>query len=47
MLGALQQYHVLTSYWWMFAPAVALIAVTFGYHLLTSYVHERMRVVAV
>jgi len=47
MLGALQQYHVLTSYWWMFAPAVALIVVTFGYHLLTSYVHERMRVVAI
>jgi peptide/nickel transport system permease protein len=47
MLGALQQYHVLTSYWWMFAPAVALIAVTLGYHLLTSYVHERLRVVAI
>jgi peptide/nickel transport system permease protein len=24
MLGTLQQYHVLTSYWWMLAPAVAL-----------------------
>lgn len=43
MLGSLQQYSVLTSYWWMFTPAVALVAVAIAYYALTSMVHERMR----
>jgi peptide/nickel transport system permease protein len=46
MLGTLQQYHVLASYWWMFAPAVALVGVAAGYHALTSIGHERARLVA-
>jgi hypothetical protein len=46
MLGTLQQYSVLTSYWWMFTPAVALVAVAVSYHALTSMVHERMRLAA-
>ena len=46
MLGTLQQYHVLASYWWMFAPAVALVAVAAAYHALTSFGHERARLVA-
>jgi peptide/nickel transport system permease protein len=46
MLGALQQYHVIASYWWMFAPALALVAVAAGYHALTSLEHERARLVA-
>jgi ABC-type dipeptide/oligopeptide/nickel transport system permease subunit/ABC-type transport system substrate-binding protein len=46
MLGTLQQYHVLTSYWWMLAPAVALAAIALGYHALTSVVQERARVIA-
>jgi peptide/nickel transport system permease protein len=46
MLGTLQQYSVLTSYWWMFAPAAALVAVAVSYHALTTIVHERMRLVA-
>jgi peptide/nickel transport system permease protein len=46
MLGNLQQYSVLTSYWWMFTPAVALVAVAASYHALTSLVHERMRLAA-
>ena len=46
MLGTLQQYHVLASYWWMFAPAVALVAVATAYHALTSLGHERARLVA-
>ena len=41
MLGTLQQYHVLTSYWWMLAPAVALAAIALGYHALTALVQER------
>lgn len=46
MLGTLQQYSVLTSYWWMFTPAIALVAVATAYYALTSMVHERMRLAA-
>jgi peptide/nickel transport system substrate-binding protein len=46
MLGTLQQYHVLTSYWWMLAPAVALAMIALGYHALTALVQERARVIA-
>jgi peptide/nickel transport system permease protein len=46
MLGTLQQYSVLTSYWWMFTPAVALVAVAVSYHALTSLVQERRRFAA-
>jgi peptide/nickel transport system permease protein len=46
MLGTLQQYHVLASYWWMFAPAVALVTVATAYHALTSLGHEHARLVA-
>lgn len=46
MLASLQQYHVLTSYWWMFAPAAALIAVAAAYHSLTSIAQERVGNVA-
>lgn len=31
MLGALQQYNVLTSYWWIFLPAVGLIPTFLAY----------------
>ena len=37
MLASLQQYFVLESCWWMFAPAVALIAVLVAYHRLLSF----------
>jgi peptide/nickel transport system substrate-binding protein len=46
MLGTLQQYHVLTSYWWMLAPAVALATVALAYHGLTTLVQERARTIA-
>ena len=46
MLGTLQQYHVLASYWWMFAPAVALVAVAATYHALTTLGHQRARLAA-
>jgi peptide/nickel transport system substrate-binding protein len=46
MLGTLQQYHVLTSYWWMLAPAVALATIALGYHALTVVVQERARIIA-
>ncbi len=34
MLGELQKYHVLTSYWWMFSPGVVLVVVFLAFHLL-------------
>lgn len=38
MLAVLQQYHVLVSNWWMFAPGAALVAVAVGYNALASAV---------
>ena len=31
LLANLQQYNVMVSYWWMFAPAAALVLVSLGY----------------
>ena len=36
MLVSLQEYHVLTSYWWMFAPAVPAILVFWGYYTVAN-----------
>jgi peptide/nickel transport system permease protein len=46
MLGALQQYHVLASYWWMWVPGFALVPVFLGYYLLADVLHERARLEA-
>jgi peptide/nickel transport system substrate-binding protein len=46
MLGTLQQYHVLASYWWMLAPAVALGTIALAYHALTALVQERAKAIA-
>jgi peptide/nickel transport system permease protein len=45
LLGELQQYHVLASYWWMFLPGVALIPIFAGYHALANALQERAGVV--
>lgn len=42
MLSALQQYHVLSSYWWMLLPGVALIPVFLAFFLLAGKLQERM-----
>jgi len=42
MLGSLQQYHVLASYWWMLAPALALIPVCWAYYAVANFAHERL-----
>jgi len=39
MLGSLQQYHVLASYWWPWAPALALIVVFLAYYGLADALH--------
>jgi peptide/nickel transport system permease protein len=42
MLAGLRQYFVLESYWWMFAPAVALIVIFLAYHRLFSHFAANM-----
>ncbi len=45
MLAGLQRYYVLESCWWMFAPAVALVAVLLAYYRMFScYVLNTPRV---
>jgi peptide/nickel transport system permease protein len=40
MLGALQQYHVLVSDWWMFFPGMFIVIVFLGYGLLSDALQE-------
>lgn len=42
MLAALQQYHVLASYWWMLLPGIALIGVFLLYYALADAVHRQL-----
>lgn len=41
MLASVQRYHVLTSYWWMFAPGLALIPVSLLFYALADALHQR------
>ena len=41
MLAILQRYDVLSSYWWMFVPGVALTAVFLLYYVLADALHQR------
>jgi peptide/nickel transport system permease protein len=43
LLANLQQYNVLVSYWWMFAPALALVLVSFGYLAVANAFHQRLQ----
>ena len=43
MLGTLQQYRVLTTYWWMLAPAVALIVISVTYCFLADTIQMRLQ----
>jgi peptide/nickel transport system permease protein len=47
LLADLQQYRVLTSYWWMTAPVFALIVFSASYFLLLNSLQRRVRSVAV
>ena len=40
LLTTLQQYHVAASYWWMFAPALALIPFFLLYYVLADRLHH-------
>jgi peptide/nickel transport system permease protein len=41
MLAGLQRYQVLSSYWWMFVPGLALIPVFLLYYALADALHRR------
>jgi peptide/nickel transport system permease protein len=41
LLTSLQQYSVLTSYWWMYLPGLAMVPFFVGYLLLSSALQER------
>jgi peptide/nickel transport system permease protein len=41
MLAVLQRYDVLSSYWWMFVPGVALVPVFLLYYALADALHHR------
>ena len=43
LLANLQQYNVLVSYWWMFAPALALILVSLGYFTVANAIQEHLQ----
>lgn len=43
MLGALQEYHVVVSYWWMFAPVLFLFPLFLGYFGLAGRLQKRMQ----
>lgn len=43
LLSSLQQYSVLSSYWWMYLPAVAMVPFFFGYLALSSSLQEGPR----
>ncbi len=43
MLGSLQRYGVLASYWWMYIPGLILIPIFLSYHILEDAIRERVR----
>jgi peptide/nickel transport system permease protein len=47
MLAGLQQYEVLTSYWWIAAPVLALVLVSLAYFRLASALRSRIKSVAI
>jgi peptide/nickel transport system permease protein len=46
LLSELQKYNVLTNYWWMYAPGIALVAVFLLYHWVSSAIQQEVDVVS-
>jgi peptide/nickel transport system permease protein len=42
LLTSLQQYNVLTSYWWMYLPSLAMVPFFLGYLALASALQEKV-----
>jgi peptide/nickel transport system permease protein len=43
LLASLQQYYVLSSYWWMFLPGLTLVPIFLAYFSLAGAVQERVK----
>ncbi len=43
LLANLQQYNVLVSFWWMFAPALALVVFSLGYLAVADAFQQRLQ----
>ena len=43
LLASLQHYNVMVSYWWMFAPAAALVLVSLGYLSVANAFHQQLQ----
>jgi peptide/nickel transport system permease protein len=43
VLSSLQRYHVVSTYWWMFLPALFLVTVTALYQALGTALNERLK----
>jgi peptide/nickel transport system permease protein len=41
LLAPLQRYSVLTSYWWMYLPAVALVFLFLAYHWASTTLQSK------
>ncbi|MFZ1206082.1 MAG: ABC transporter permease [Candidatus Acidiferrales bacterium] len=46
LLASLQQYYVLSSYWWMFLPALLLIPLFLAYYMTADALQERLKSVS-
>jgi len=46
LLSSLQQYYVLSSYWWMFLPAILLIPIFLAYYSAADALQERWKSVS-
>ena len=46
LLAQLQHYKVLTSYWWMYLPALGLVFLFLAYHWASAKMQERFSVSA-
>jgi peptide/nickel transport system permease protein len=47
LLAELQKYSVLTSYWWMYLPGAALVAVFLAYHWTSAALQAKVAGVSV
>jgi ABC-type dipeptide/oligopeptide/nickel transport system permease subunit len=46
LLSELQKYSVLTSYWWMYLPAAALMILFLAYHWASAVLQEKFAAVS-
>jgi len=47
LLAQVQQYNVLVSYWWMFAPALALVITSWSYIEVANAFHKQLQTASI